>query len=197
MAQMVKSEQDKMIAGELYYANDPALAEARSSTREMLLEFNSTSESLEGRDVLVRKLFPNVGQGFYATPPFYCDYGWGITAGENVYFNFNCTVLDGAPVSIGSNTLFGPCVQIYTACHQLNSKERATGIEFGKPVTIGHDCWVGGGVIICPGVRIGNRTVVGAGSVVTRNLPDGVVAAGNPARVIRRLEEGEDPQTAL
>nr|WP_304944991.1 sugar O-acetyltransferase [Verrucomicrobium sp. BvORR034] len=122
-------------------------------------------------------------------PPFYCDYGYNIVLGSKVFFNFNCVVLDVMPVTIGSNVLFGPAVQIYTATHPLSAMERRTWREAAKPVTIGSDVWVGGGAIICPGVTIGDRTVIGAGSVVTRSIPSDVVAAGNPCRVIRRLTE--------
>ena len=189
-----KTEKEKMIVGELYYANTPELEESRRSTRELLLTLNTISErQVDDRNSLIQKLLPRTGKGLVLTPPFQCDYGWNIITGENVYFNFNCVVLDGCSVTIGNNTLFGPSVQLYTACHPLNAEERRSGIEFGKPISIGCDVWVGGGAIVCPGVTIGDRTVIGAGSVVTRDIPSGVVAAGNPCRVIRRLEPGEEP----
>jgi maltose O-acetyltransferase len=194
---VVKTETEKMVAGERYFANAPELDEARRETREMLLQFNTTSERLvEQRLSLISKLFPKAGQGLFVTPPFRCDYGWNIITGDNVYFNFNCVILDGCPVTIGSNTLFGPSVQIYSACHPIDAVERRSGIEFGKPVTIGCDVWVGGASVICPGVTIGDRVVIGAGSVVTKDIPSDVVAVGNPCRVIRRLEPGEDPSQA-
>ena len=121
-------------------------------------------------------------------PPFFCDYGTNIALGERVFFNFNCVVLDVCPVRIGSFTLFGPAVQIYTATHPFDAELRRRQ-EFGKPVEIGSDVWVGGGAIILPGVRIGSRAVIGAGSVVTRDVPEGVFAAGNPCRVIREIAE--------
>ena len=124
-------------------------------------------------------------------PPFYCDYGSNILLGERVFFNFNCVVLDVCQVTIGDYTLFGPAVQIYTATHPMNAELRRKQ-EFGKPIEIGSDVWVGGGAIICPGVRIGSRSVIGAGSVVTRDIPDGVFAAGNPCRVIREIADNED-----
>lgn len=120
--------------------------------------------------------------------PFFCDYGTNIHLGERVYFNFGCVVLDVCEVKIGAFTSFGPAVQIYTATHPMNAQLRRTQ-EFGRPITIGSDVWVGGGAIICPGVTIGSRTVVGAGSVVTRDIPEGVFAAGNPCRVIRQITE--------
>jgi maltose O-acetyltransferase len=131
----------------------------------------------------------------YHQAPFYCDYGSNITTGENVFFNFNCIVLDVAPVYIGSNTFFGPSVQIYTATHPLNAKERVSGLEFGKAVTIGDNVWVGGGAIINPGVTIGDNSVVGSGSVVTKDVPSNVVVAGSPARVVKQIppeDEDED-----
>jgi maltose O-acetyltransferase len=123
-------------------------------------------------------------------PPFFCDYGSNIRLGERVYFNFNCVVLDVCVVKIGDFTLFGPAVQIYTATHPMIAELRRNQ-EFGKPIEIGADVWVGGGAIICPGVKIGSNTVIGAGSVVTRDIPDGVFAAGNPCRVIREIVEGD------
>ena len=130
-----------------------------------------------------------VGKEVWIEPPFYCDYGSNITLGDNVFFNFNCVVLDVTPVVIGSRVLFGPAVQIYAATHPLSAAERRSGLEAGKPVEIGDDVWVGGGAIICPGVQIGPESVIGAGSVVTRNIPARVLAAGNPCRVIRELGE--------
>jgi maltose O-acetyltransferase len=122
-------------------------------------------------------------------PPFYCDYGINITLGDRVFFNFNCVVLDVAPVRVRSGVLFGPAVQIYAATHPLSAAERRTGLESGRAVEVGDDVWVGGGAIICPGVRVGARSVIGAGSVVTRDIPEGMFAAGNPCRVIRELGE--------
>ena len=135
-----------------------------------------------------RKLFAEGGQTVRIEPPFFCDYGFNIRLGESVYFNYNCIVLDVCEVRIGSYTMFGPAVQIYTALHPMNAELRRS-VEYGKPVQIGSDVWVGGGAIICPGVRIGSRTVIGASSVVTRDQPEGVFAAGNPCRVIREITE--------
>ena len=128
----------------------------------------------------------HVGAGVNIRPPFFCDYGYNISIGDGAFMNFNCVVLDVCKVTIGDFTLFGPAVQIYTATHPMNAALRRKQ-ESGKPVAIGADVWVGGGAISCPGVMIGSRTVIGAGSVVTRDIPDGVFAAGNPCRVIRRL----------
>lgn len=177
-----------MLAGELYNALDPHLSEERRRARLLLKQLNdSCDDQTEERTQILRNLLPGAGEGLWLEPPFYCDYGSNIVTGEKVFFNFNCVVLDVALVTIGSRTLFGPNVQIYAATHPVDFEERARGLEYGRAITIGSDVWVGGGVVICPGVTIGDRTVIGAGSVVTRNIPAGVVAAGNPCRVIRSL----------
>jgi maltose O-acetyltransferase len=183
----MKTEWDKMLAGELYNPLDPDLVAAREKARDLCQEFNATRE----RDQVVRRriltdLFGSGGDSAWMQPPFYCDYGCNIRLGRRVFFNFNCVVLDVCEVRIGEFTFFGPAVQIYTATHPMEAHLRRTQ-EFGKPVAIGSDVWVGGGAIICPGVTIGSRTVIGAGSVVTRDVPDGVFAAGNPCRVIRPI----------
>ncbi len=178
-----------MIKGELYNALDPQLCEERRRARLLTKELNdSRDDETEKRHKIVKDLLGNCGEGTWIEPPFYCDYGSNISLGDKVFFNFNCVVLDVCPVTIGSNVLFGPGVQIYTATHPLSAAVRRAGLENGKSIEIGSDVWVGGGAIICPGVKIGDRTVVGAGSVVTKDLPPDVFAAGNPARVIRQLD---------
>lgn len=185
----MKTEKEKMLSGELYNALDAALSKERLRTRLLLKELNDSGENEEEkRKRILKELLPNVGVHLWVQPPFYCDYGSNITIGDNVFFNFNCIVLDVMQVKIGSRTLVGPNVQIYTATHPMNFKERALGLEFAKPITIGEDSWIGGGVIICPGVTIGDRTVIGAGSVVTKDIPSDVLAAGNPCKVIRDLD---------
>lgn len=184
----MKTEREKMLAGELYAAGDPELTALRTRARDLTRALNLTRESdREERARLLRELLPRAGRNLWIEPPFYCDYGCHIHAGDFVFFNFNCVVLDVMPVTIGSGVMFGPAVQIYTATHPVDAAERRRGLEFARPVTIGSDVWVGGGAILCPGVTVGSRTVIGAGSVVTRDIPDDVVAAGNPCRVIRRL----------
>ena len=178
-----------MFAGELYNPLDAELSEERLRARLLIKEINDTRENdTENRSRLLKKLLPNAGAGLWLQPPFYCDYGMNIFMGENVFFNFNCVVLDVAEVTIGSRTLFGPNVQIYTATHPVNYLERAAGLEFAKPIFIGNDVWIGGSAVICPGVIIGDKTIIGAGSVVTKSIPAGVFAAGNPCKVIRQLE---------
>ena len=186
----MKSEKEKMLSGELYNALDEQLANERTNARLLLQRLNNTSaDDNETLNAVIKELIPNAGKDLWIQPPFYCDYGYNIEAGENVFFNFNCVVLDVMKVIIGSRTLFGPNVQIYTATHPINFKERATGLEYAKPITISEDVWIGGSVIICPCVTIGDRVVIGAGSVVTKDIPADVFAAGNPCRVIRKIDQ--------
>ena len=183
------TEREKMLAGELYDPLDPELAQARERARNLCQDLNATREAQQDeRRRILRELFGSGGEDLWMQPPFYCDYGANILLGRKCFFNFNCVVLDVCRVTVGDFTLFGPAVQIYTAMHPLNAELRRQQ-EFGKPIEIGSDVWVGGGAIICPGVKIGSRTVIGAGSVVTRDLPEAVFAAGNPCRVIRELAE--------
>jgi maltose O-acetyltransferase len=183
------SERSKMLAGELYDPLDPVLVAARERARDLCQSLNATREGeQETRRRILIDLFGKGGDTVWMQPPFFCDYGANIELGERVFFNFNCVVLDVCPILIGSFTLFGPAVQIYTPMHPLNAQLRRER-EFGKPVEIGSDVWVGGGALILPGVRIGSSAVIGAGSVVTRDIPDGVFAAGNPCRVIREITE--------
>jgi maltose O-acetyltransferase len=176
-----------MLAGELYDPFDPELVAARDRARDLCQALNATREAeSELRRRILGDLFGAGGDTVWMQPPFYCDYGVNIELGERVFFNFNCVVLDVRPVRIASHTLVGPAVQIYTPLHPFEAELRRER-EFGKPIEIGADVWIGGGAIILPGVRIGDRAVIGAGSVVTRDLPEGVFAAGNPCRVIREL----------
>lgn len=188
----MKTEKEKMLSGELYDALDKELSDERTKARLLLKQLNESREDApEERSRILNELLPHAGAGLWIQPPFYCDYGSNIEMGEKVFFNFNCVVLDVAPVKIGSRTLFGPQVQIYTATHPMQYKKRASGLEAGKPITIGDDVWIGGNVVLCPGVTIGDRSVIGAGSVVTKSIPSDVFAAGNPCRVIRALEQEE------
>lgn len=183
----MRSEREKMLAGELYDPLDAELVRMRDQARDLCQDLNATREAQkDDRRAILRELFAAGGDDVWIQPPFFCDYGSNIVLGTKCFFNFNCVVLDVCQVTIGDFTLFGPAVQIYTATHPLEPVLRRTQ-EFGKPVVIGSDVWVGGGAIICPGVTIGSRTVIGAGSVVTRDIPAGVLAAGNPCRVIREL----------
>ena len=181
-----------MLAGELYDPLDGVLSFERRKARLLIKKLNDSGEDqAEERNTILKALIPDAGDGIWVQPPFYCDYGSNIKLGDKVFFNFNCIVLDVAQVTIGSRTLLGPNVQIYTATHPLHHQERASGLEFARPITIGEDVWIGGSAVICPGVTIGDRSVIGAGSVVTRDIPADVFAAGNPCRVIRSLDRQE------
>ncbi len=166
-----------MIAGELYDPLDPQLVEDRIQTRLLLKALNESREDdPEERNRILKLLLPNTLNNLWLQPPFYCDYGYNIQIGERVFFNFNCVVLDVAPVRIGNRTMFGPNVQLYAATHPLDHIERSSGLEYGKSITIGDDVWIGGSVVICPGVTIGDRSIIGAGSVVTKDIPSDTIA---------------------
>src|SRR5215469_9748471 len=183
------SEREKMLAGELYDPLCPELVRLRVRARDLCQELNASREAdEENRRRILGQLLGSSGDSAWIQPPFFCDYGTNILLGQRVFFNFNCVVLDVCPVVIGDFAMFGPAVQIYTATHPMNADLRRTR-EFAKPVRIGADVWVGGGAIICPGVTIGARSVIGAGSVVTRDIGEAVFAAGNPCRVIRPITE--------
>ena len=185
----MSTERQKMLAGDMYDPLDPELVAARERARDLCQALNGTREGQPSeRRRILAELFGRGGDSGWMQPPFFCDYGSNIELGERVFFNFNCIVLDVCRVRIGDFTLFGPAVQVYTPMHPFNAAERRQQ-EFGKPVDIGSDVWVGGGAIILPGVRIGSRAVIGAGSVVTRDVPEAVFAAGNPCRVIREITE--------
>jgi maltose O-acetyltransferase len=181
------TEREKMLAGELYDPLDPELVLARHRARDLCREFNATRDAdhTQRRQILIELLGAG-GTDVSIQPPFFCDYGQNIHLRQGCYFNFNCVLLDVCTIRVGDYSIFGPNVQIYTATHPFDAELRRTQ-EFGKPITIGSDVWVGGGAIICPGVTIGSRTIIGAGSVVTRDIRDSVFAAGNPCRVIREI----------
>jgi len=186
-----ESEKAKMLRGELYNASDQTLVEERRRVRQLLHQLNvaSPGDTPGSYAKIVRELLPNATQPTWIQPPFYCDYGYNIHMKENVFLNFNCVILDASRVTIGARTQFGPNVQIYAATHPLDADLRRQALENAKQVSIGSDCWIGGSVVICPGVAIGDRCVVGAGSVVTKDVPDDTLVAGNPARPIRTLND--------
>ena len=185
----MKTEKEKMISGEYYNAFDPELVKGRRTAKNLLHSLNVKEYRVTKRaKEILKELIPNTGAGFYIEPPFHCDYGYNITCGENVYFNVNCVVLDCAPVTIGSNVFIAPNVQIYTASHPLDAELRKS-LENALPISIGDDCWIGGNSVICPGVTIGKGCVIGAGSVVTKDIPDNSLAVGNPAKIIRKLNQ--------
>ena len=183
----MKTEKEKMLAGEYYLAGDEQLVNDRLNAKKLLRKLNIEEFVFtENAKAILAELIPRAGKNLYIEPPFHCDYGYNISCGDNVYFNVNCVVLDVMEVKIGDNVFFAPGVQLYTATHPLDAIERRTK-EFAKSITIGDDCWIGGGAIICPGVSIGNRCVIGAGSVITKDIPDDSLAVGNPAKVIRKI----------
>lgn len=176
-----------MLSGELYYSADLELAKERQAAKKLLFEFNNANpEDLERRVQILRQLLKVKGK-VHIESPFYCDYGYNITLGDNFYANHGCIILDVNKVIIGDNVMFAPYVQIYSATHPTDPKVRVSGLDLGKPITIGDNVWIGGGAIICPGVTIGDNTTIGAGSVVVKDIPANVVAAGNPCKIIRKL----------
>ncbi|MFD2749885.1 sugar O-acetyltransferase [Virgibacillus siamensis] len=177
-----------MLNGELYNPEDAELSQERTKARGLTRLFNNTDETEdELRRGLLRKLFGSAGKNIEVEPDFRCDYGYNIHVGENFYANFNCVILDACQVRIGNNCMMAPGVHIYTATHPLNPYERITGKEYGKPVSIGDNVWIGGSAVINPGVTIGNNAVIASGAVVTKDVPDHVVVGGNPAKIIRKL----------
>ena len=181
-------EKQKMLAGELYNALDPLLIRERVNARRLTRQYNlSTETELNKRNIILKELLGKLSLGVYIEPDFRCDYGYNIFLGEGVFLNFGCVFLDVNTITIGDQTMVGPYVQFYTATHPLDAEKRCEGPELGKPITIGSKCWIGGGVIINPGVTIGDNTTIGAGSVVTKDIPANVFAAGNPCKVIKNL----------
>lgn len=182
----MKSEKEKMLAGELYLADSPELVADRARIAAWMDRFNSSQcVPSADRQAMLGQAFGRTGEGVMIRPPFHCDYGYNISLGDGVFLNFNCVVLDVVRVTVGSRTQIGPGVQILTADHPRDPQLRARGLEFGRPVIIGADVWVGGGAIILPGVTIGGGAIIGAGSIVSRDVPAGTTAAGNPARALR------------
>lgn len=185
---MAKTEKEKMLDGELYIAADPQLVAERLNARRMTRLYNQSLETDEpARTALLKELFGSTGENLYIEPTFRCDYGYNIHVGENFYANFDCVFLDVCAIRIGQNCLLGPGVHIYTATHPLNPHERNSGAEYGIPVTIGDNVWIGGRVLINPGVTIGNNVVLASGAVVTKAVPDNVVMGGNPAKIIKEI----------
>jgi maltose O-acetyltransferase len=181
---------DRMLRGELYVADDPVLAADHARAQELLDRYNATRHGARGeRDALLRSLLGAVGDGVVVKPAFRCDYGTPITIGDGTFVNYDCVMLDVAPIAIGAACQIATRVQLLTATHPVDPGPRRAGWEYGAPIAIGDNVWLGGGVIVCPGVTIGDDTVVGAGAVVTRDLPAGVVATGVPARARRGIDE--------
>ena len=185
------SEWDKLHSGEIYNPGDPEIVEVQTACLERLYDYNATRPSEAAkREALLREMFAEIGEGCYIEPPLHANFGGHhVHFGEWVYANFNLTLVDDTHIYVGSRTMIGPNVTIATAGHPIDPGLRERGLQFNQPVRIGRNCWLGAGVIVMPGVTIGDNTVIGAGSVVTKDSPSGVVAVGNPCRVIREVGE--------
>lgn len=184
------TDKERMLAGKLYIAGGKELAGDMKRARVLTRLFNnSTEEQQEYRTELLRKLFEATKKNLYIEPPFHCDYGCHITIGNNFYANYDCIIIDVAPVVIGDNVFFGPRVGLYTAGHPIDAGIRNSLLEYGKPIKIGNNVWIGGNAVINPGVTIGNNAVIGSGSIVTKEIPDNVIAVGNPCRVLRKITD--------
>lgn len=186
----MKSAKEKMISGAPYYATDRELFAERQHAKEEIYKYNNLAPSkIKERNQILKKLFGKTIKSFFIEPPFRCDYGYNIEIGENFYANYNLTILDCAKVKIGDNVMIAPNVSLFTAGHPIHSEPRIGGLEFALPITIEDNVWIGGHVVINPGVRIGKNSVIGSGSIVTKDIPSDVVAAGNPCRVIRSITD--------
>ncbi|MCH4826713.1 maltose acetyltransferase domain-containing protein [Planococcus halocryophilus] len=184
------TEKDKMLAGEMYDPADSTLRQNRMNARRLSRLFNETTE-MDGQDRadLLKKLLGSTGDMIHVEPTIRCDYGYNIHVGDNFYANFDCVFLDVCEIRIGDNCMIAPGVHIYTATHPLNATARNSGKEFGKPVTIGDNVWIGGRAIINPGITIGDNAIIAAGAVVTQDVPANMLVGGNPARIIKQIEE--------
>lgn len=192
MQQTPLNEKEKMLSGKAYQAGDATLAKERLKAREIVFEFNNLAPKfIKQRKELLRRLFGKTEKMFYVEPPFRCDYGYNIEIGENFYANFNLVILDCARVSIGNNVFIAPNVAIYTAGHPIHPHLRNQGFEWAQSITIGDNVWIGGNAVINAGVNIGNNTVIRSGSVVTKDIPANVLAAGNPCKVIRPITDAD------
>lgn len=183
-----KTQRERMLAGELYRANDPELLSARARARRLAKLYNETEEGEEARRAaLLRDILGSCGERILIEPSFRFDYGTNIHLGEDFFANFDCVILDVCEVRIGRNCMLGPRVGLYAATHPLDARTRVSGLEYGAPITIGHNVWIGGNAVVNPGVTIGDNVVVASGAVVTKNVPDNVLVGGVPARVLRKI----------
>ena len=186
----MKTEKEKMLAGEIYDANyDPALLAERMACKKLCRKYNNLEPDSSERESLMRRILGHTGEQFVIEQPFFCDYGYNISIGENFYSNVNLVILDEAPVRLGDNVFIAPNCGFYTAGHPIDATRRNKGLEYARPITVGNNVWIGAQVCVLPGVNIGDGCVIGAGSVVTRDIPARSIAVGNPCRVIRKIEE--------
>lgn len=186
----MRSQKERMLSGDLYIADDPELAKDFHKAKRLLREYNQTTEYQEtDRQTILKDLFKQSGKKIHIEPPFYTDYGCNTVIGENFYSNYDCIILDIANVTIGNNVMFGPRVSLYTAGHPIDAVIRNEHYEYGKPITIGDNVWVGGNVVFNPGVTIGDNVVIGSGSIVTKDIPSNVIAVGNPCKVLREIND--------
>ena len=184
------SEKDKMINGEMYNPNVKELLKARLKAKSTCLQYNALpADARKEKTALLKQLFKKTGKAITIEPNFFCDYGFNIEFGENCYINHNCVILDCAPVTFGENVLIGPNCGFYSAAHPITVEERNSWIESAQPITVGDNVWFGGNVVVLPGVTIGKNSVIGAGSVVTKDIPESVVAVGNPCKVLKVIEQ--------
>lgn len=183
-------EKEKMLNGEMYFSNCDELVKEREKAKDLCHDYNTLKPSqVSERNILLKKIIGKTKNNFLIEQPFICDYGYNIEIGENFYSNHNLTVLDVNKVKFGDNVFIAPNCSFYTAAHPIDYKIRNEGLEFGKPIEVGNNVWIGGNVTVLPGVKIGDNVVIGAGSVVTKDIPSNVVAVGNPCKVTRKLEE--------
>lgn len=186
----MNSEKRKMISGKPYRASDDELVNERRYAKELIFDFNSIRPNeIINRNGIIKRLLGKTGNSFIIESPFRCDYGYNIEIGENFYSNYNLIILDCAKVVIGENVMIGPNVSIYTAGHPVHYEIRNQELEYAFPVSIGKNVWIGGNVVVNPGVIIGDNSVIGSGSIVTKDIPDNVIAAGNPCKVLREINE--------
>lgn len=184
------TEKEKAAAGMLYDANyDKEILDDRARAKELTFQYNSIAPwHSDQRKDLLKTILAKIGENFTVEVPFYCDYGYNIEIGENFFSNMNLVILDGAKVTIGDNVFIAPNVSLYTAGHPLDVKQRNAGLEYAYPITIGNNVWIGGNVVILPGVTIGDNAVIGAGSVVTKDIPTNALAVGNPCKVVKEID---------
>jgi len=186
----MSSEKEKMLSQKLYLASDEELSKERIFAQKSCFNLNSLSpELVEQRDLILKEILGSHKDKFYVEPPFHCDYGYNIHIGENFYSNYNLVILDCAEVTIGDNVMIAPNVGIYSAGHPIDAENRNSGQEYAIPVRIGNNVWIGGNTVINPGISVGDNTVIGSGSVLTKDIPSNVIAAGNPCKVIREITD--------